>query len=342
MDKIEYRAVIKFLVKEGIGPKIINDRFRVVYGDSAPSYSTVKHWASLFKLGRKTLEDDPRSGRPIETTDSDMMEKIEKLIHEDTRSSLAILVKMLNIPRGSVSRVLYEKLNMKKLCGKWIPRNLTTQNKRDRVAAAHEFLELLKWNERETFNRMVLVDETWIYFHEPVTKIGSIKMESATDGQETSLSKVMVTVCWDAKGILMVEVLPTNTSFTGQYYSDQMHRLREAIKQKRHSLLDREPILLHDNGQPHKSLVAQAAIHECGFVQLHQPQSSPDLAPSDYFLFQNTKKYLKMKKFQSAEEIMTKIWEVWECKDEEWFREGINQLKQRCENVIRVNGEHIE
>lgn len=35
-----------------------------VYRNSSSSYSTAKEWTELFKLGRKTLDDDPRSSRP--------------------------------------------------------------------------------------------------------------------------------------------------------------------------------------------------------------------------------------------------------------------------------------
>ena len=42
MDKIEYCAVIKFFVKEGLKPKEIHSKFIKVYGDSFPSFSTIK------------------------------------------------------------------------------------------------------------------------------------------------------------------------------------------------------------------------------------------------------------------------------------------------------------
>jgi transposase len=66
MDKIEYRAVIKFFVKEGLTPNGIHWKFIKVYGDSSPSFSTIKKWAAKFKLGRTNLEDDPREGRPFQ------------------------------------------------------------------------------------------------------------------------------------------------------------------------------------------------------------------------------------------------------------------------------------
>jgi hypothetical protein len=37
MDKIEYHAVIKFFVKEGLAPNEIYFKFIKVYGDSSPS-----------------------------------------------------------------------------------------------------------------------------------------------------------------------------------------------------------------------------------------------------------------------------------------------------------------
>jgi hypothetical protein len=58
LDKIEYHAVIKFFVKEGLTPKEIHLKFIKVYGDSSPSFSTIKKWAAEFKCGRTSLEDN--------------------------------------------------------------------------------------------------------------------------------------------------------------------------------------------------------------------------------------------------------------------------------------------
>ena len=56
MDKIEYRAVIKFFVKEGLTPNVIHSKFIKVYGDSSTSFSTIKKWAAEFKRGRTSLK----------------------------------------------------------------------------------------------------------------------------------------------------------------------------------------------------------------------------------------------------------------------------------------------
>jgi len=57
MDKIEYGAVIKFFVKEGLTPNEIHSKLIKVYGDSSLSFSTIKKLAAEFKRGRTSLED---------------------------------------------------------------------------------------------------------------------------------------------------------------------------------------------------------------------------------------------------------------------------------------------
>jgi transposase len=68
MDKIKYRAVIKFFVKEGLTPNEVYSKFMEVYGDSSPSFATIKKWATEFKRDRTCIENDPREGRPKSAT----------------------------------------------------------------------------------------------------------------------------------------------------------------------------------------------------------------------------------------------------------------------------------
>jgi len=49
MSKVEYRAVIKFLNKEGLAPAAVKQRLDSIYGEASPSCSTVKEWAKQFQ-----------------------------------------------------------------------------------------------------------------------------------------------------------------------------------------------------------------------------------------------------------------------------------------------------
>ena len=49
---------------------------------------------------------------------------------------------------------------------------------------------------------------------------------------QPSASKVMSTVFWDSKGIILIDYKPAGTSITGEYYANVIKQLRVAIKEK--------------------------------------------------------------------------------------------------------------
>jgi len=125
MDKIEYRAFIKFFVKEGLMPKEIQSKFINVYGDSSPSFSTIKKWAAEFKRGRTSLEDDRREGRPKSATTPEIIEQVHDMLLDDQRMKVREIAETIGISKERVGYILHEKLDMKKLCARWVPRLLT-------------------------------------------------------------------------------------------------------------------------------------------------------------------------------------------------------------------------
>ena len=91
-QNIEFRAVIKFLTKEGAKAKEIHRRMADVYGDSSLKYSTVAKWSAEFKPGRDSLEDDPRPGRPADVISQEMIDHVERLVLNNRRSKLPNLL----------------------------------------------------------------------------------------------------------------------------------------------------------------------------------------------------------------------------------------------------------
>jgi len=84
--------------------------------------------------------------------------------------------------------------------------------------------------------------------------------------------------------------------------------------------------LLHDNAPIHKSMIAQKAVCDCSFVQLERPAYSPDLAPSDYFLFRNLKSHLHGVRYPDDEALKEAVKEWLEGQTEDFYCSGINSL----------------
>jgi len=87
--------------------------------------------------------------------------------------------------------------------------------------------------------------------------------------------------------------------------------------------------LLHDNAPVHKSLVAQQAVCDCVFLQLNHPAYSPDLAPSDCYLFRNLKSQHHGIRFADNESPKADVEAGFEGQDEEFFFQGINSLPEQ-------------
>lgn len=345
---LEHRSVIKFLTKEGSLPSEIYDRMVNVYGNDAPSLSTVKKWAALFKAGRASVQDDPRSGRPVEVVTDEKCDAVRRLVEEDRRIKVFQLAEEVGISVGSVETILHDKLGLSKVCARWVPKMLTTAQMNDRVAASKEIQKMITANPENFFSRTVTGDETWIHHYDPETKQESMQWLPVGSPPpkkfrtQPSSGKVMATVFWDCKGIIMIDYLPRNTTITGAYFANVIHRLRDAIKEKRRGMLAKGVQLLIDNAPVHTAQIAQAAIAECGFTQLRHPPYSPDLAPSDYYLFGNLKKHLRGKRFSSDQEVITATEAFFSEVDKSFFLTGMQALPGRLDKCIANRGSYVE
>ena len=346
-EHFEHRAVIKFLTK-GVSPKDINLRMTNVYGDQTPSTSTVKRWAAEFKRGLKSIEDDPRGGRPPAATSPELCSAVEQLVMGNRRIKVHQIAEEVGISVGSVETILHEKLGLSKVCARWVPRMLTSVQKADRVEASRELLAYYESDPDGFCSRIVTGDETWLHHWDPESKQESMQWKHVDSPpprkfrSQPSAGKIMATIFWDSSGVLLIDYMAHKTTITGQYYAGLINQLREAIKEKRRGKLSKGVLLLHDNAPVHASRVAQAAIQQCGFEQLSHPPYSPDLAPSDFYLFRLLKKELRGKRFADDNELKVATEQWLESRGEDFYLRGIKELEKRWQSTVGVGGEYIE
>ena len=148
-QNIEFRAVIKFLSKEGAKAKEIHRHLSDVYVDSSPKYSTVAKWSAEFKRGRDSLEDDPRPGRPANVISQEMIDRVERPELNNRRIKVAELASECGISNGSVYTIIHEHLGMSNVSDRWVPRNLNMQDRQQRVESSQELLEVYNANPKD-------------------------------------------------------------------------------------------------------------------------------------------------------------------------------------------------
>jgi len=123
-----------------------------------------------------------------------------------------------------------------------------------------------------------------------------------------SKEKLMLIAFFDIDG-----VVPGQT-VNGHFYVQVLQRLRNAVRRKRRDKWQVEWFLHHDNALSHTSLVVQQFLAEKSIPVITQPPYSPDLAPSDFWLFPTLKMGLKGTRLATMEDIklnaMAKLWRI--------------------------------
>ena len=99
-------------------------------------------------------------------------------------------------------------------------------------------------------------------------------------------------------------------------------------------------LLLQDNVPAHTPQVAMTAATECGFEILPHPPYSPDMAPSDFYLFPKLKSHLRGAQYGSNEGVIQAVNKYLGDQEKASYFEGIRKLEQRW--AIAWKGDYIE
>lgn len=348
MDKIWHRGVIKYLQKKGLTPKDIHADMVATLGDDAPALSTVKKWAAEFKRGRESLEDDPRSGRPASASTQENIDRVHHMVMDDRRLTVNQIADAVAISRERVENILHKELGMSKVSARWVPRLLTPDQKHTRLVMSQANLVLLEADPDSFLERFLTQDECWVHHFEAETKRQSMQWKHPSSPPPkkakvvSSAGKVMASVFWDAKGIVFIDYLQKGRTINGEYYANLLRELRKAIKSKRPGKLTKGVLFHQDNAPAHKSVVAMAAVRDCGFELVDHPPYSPDLAPSDFFLFPNMKKHLAGKRYQTDDEVISAVEDFFGDQDESFYSNGIKALQHRWKKCVDLRGDYVE
>ena len=115
------------------------------WGKGCVSYTTVAEWIQRFNQGRISIEDHPRSGRPLTEATDRNIEIIRALIDKNPHISIRYMVFETGLSYGTNNRIIHDDLKLKKLCGRWTPHQLTEKNKQQRMQICRENLVKLEF-----------------------------------------------------------------------------------------------------------------------------------------------------------------------------------------------------
>ena len=254
----------------------------------------------------------------------------------------------MGISVGLAHSILHDDLCLSKLSARCVTKALHPNQLNLRSELSTAILLKTEADEDGFFDRIITGDKTWVYQYDPETKqqskqwlprgsSGPIKFKS-----ERSVKKVMATVFWVSEGVVLVDFLEGKKTVTGAYYVEVLKKLRAKLPQKRPGKLHRGILFHHDNAPAHSSRIVRDVLREFRWELLPHLPYSPDLAPSDFFLFPKLEKHLKAVYFNDSSEAnqAAKTWLTkWSA---DYFKNGIIGWKHRLGKCIDLAGNYVE
>jgi len=104
-----------------------------VYRDNAMKKTAVYKWVKRFSEGKESVTDEERSGRPATSRTEENVAKVRQIVRENHWLPVRSIAEQVNIDRETVRKISTEDLDMRKMCAKTVPKELTKEQKQRRV-----------------------------------------------------------------------------------------------------------------------------------------------------------------------------------------------------------------
>jgi histone-lysine N-methyltransferase SETMAR len=321
----------------------IRSELKAAYGDQCPSQATIYRWYNNFQSGRTSVIDNDKPGRPCEIS-VEITEKLKTMIQNERRITSRELAIRLNVSKGTIYTLLAAN-GIRKLCSRFVPRFLTAEMQHHRFEICKENLKIFNRFGDRFLENIITMDETALSLYVPESKResqewkfpgepSSKKMRSSTSHRKS----LMLSVFWDANGIILSDFARNGVRIDSAYYSNLVQSARKLRRKSRVSKL----YYLHDNAPIHTSVVSTSKIESCGLELLRHPPYSPDLAPSDFYMFNHLKKSLRGQHFASKEDLRDAVMEFFTEKSPDFFKIAFLDLADRWKKCVDVKGDYFE
>lgn len=346
MEKENFRFYIKVRTALNIGPTIIHDELRRVFGDEAPSFSTIARWSQWFREGREEIADEVQSGRPITETTSENIEQIRDIIGIDPHVTVDELQAETDLSHGTIQRIISDHLNLRKITARYIPKHLTDSQRAERVRICKENLAKFESGAWRLCD-VVTGDESW-FDH---TRIGRKSSNSAWvargDPPPTVVRRshfaprTLFSIFFKSTGPVLIHYVERGVTIDHQYYIDYcLKPLINYIKRQRPSCGVQGIKLHHDNGRPHIHYEVLNHLESEGITIIPHPPNSPDLSPCDFWLFDLIKENIGDQ--NNSESMYRAVSTFLESLSRDEYRKTFDKWIERMQLCIDNNGDYFE
>lgn len=310
------------------------------YGNGCISKITVWRWYNKFKLGSSDLNDINRIGRPLKNTN----EEILSVLNQDNSATLSVMADKLNIHPANLYKRL-DKMGIVRKKSVIVPYKLDLDKRLNRVVFCEH---LIQYNNYYNFlNTLLTCDEKWIFYCNDNGRkfywLAKGTFPPTQSAQHIHMKKVLMTCWWDKKGIVFLDFLPNKTTVNYVKYKIYIRSMLYNLKfiRPEYFIEGKQLYLLDDNATPHRTPCVKELLEQLNIESIIHPSCSPDLAPSDFYLFRKLNNWLQGQAYSNNNELIEGVKSYLYGQDEAFYSKGIDELRNRWERVVQLNGNYI-
>jgi histone-lysine N-methyltransferase SETMAR len=152
----------------------------------------------------------------------------------------------------------------------------------------------------------------------------------------------MLTIVWNPRGFHLIKVLEKGRKFNAGYYAAEtleplsQWRSIEAVDN------DRKLLVHADNAHPHTANLSTQYFNEDRMKSTPHSPYSPDLTPSDFYLFAYIKRCFACISFDDADQLLAAVEGVLEGIEKVALHPIFLKWMDRLKKCIAANGEYTE
>ena len=258
-QKTEIRSYIKCRIKLNIDSK---QTFNELCGIYEPQTISMR---AVFKTGKFSVEDDTRPGRPKISVTKANIAAVKIVVKQDARLSVKDIASCTGISEGSVQTILKKRLDLRKVCARWVPHLLTEEQKTQRFKCAPELLKTYKGCNSRVISNLLTGDKTWVHVFEPQRRVDNKQWKRndkkcpCITKRTISSKKMLYAIFFTSSGPVVQAACASGHTVTGRFYKNSVQKkVKEFYNKKRPSKGWSGVDLLHDNASSHKCKVVKS------------------------------------------------------------------------------------
>ena len=155
--------------------------------------------------------------------------------------------------------------------------------------------------------------------------------------------KSLISVFWSPEGLHSLVALPPDATYDSTFFCQSiLPNIKTGLCTGRRRRTLRGIILHMDNARPLNSKISRDAIEATKAKRVEHPPYSPDLAPSDFFLFGALKVKLSGSSFSTEQDLISLIRQKFQEISKQVLVRAYQHWSERLQWVIDNEGEYYQ